>query len=320
MKNFPLITVVVPIYKVEQFLILCIESIIKQTYKNLEIILVDDGSPDNSGKICDEYAIIDSRIKVIHKTNGGLSEARNVAIDISKGEYITFVDSDDYLEILYIEKLYQAIIHNSSDIAICNFYFYKNTSKNLKVAFHIRGNITLTANEALKSLLYQKNIETSAWGKLFKKELWKTTRFPKGKLFEDISTIYKTFLDASRVTIIPDPLYIYRLRNDSIMGSKFNIKKMDAIYSSFEMVKGIQITGNSELITAAYCRYISMCFNILFQTKKDSKEEEYILNEIKKYRKKTLTDCHARLKTKIALLLSFGNTFVLRIIYSKINQ
>lgn len=320
MKNFPLISVIVPIYKVERFLSQCIDSIINQTYKNLEIILVDDGSPDRCGTICDEYAIKDSRIKVIHKTNGGLSDARNIAITTCQGKYITFVDSDDYLESTCIEKLYLAIMNTSSDIAICNFYLKKESSNNLKIAFRNKIDITLSNNDALKKLLYQNNIETSAWGKLFKKELWETTRFPKGKLFEDISTIYKTFLDASRIAIISNPLYVYILRDDSIMGSKFDTKKMQAIYSTHEMLEGIKKTEKEELITAAYCRYISMCFNILFQTEPKSNEEKYILNEIKKYRKKTLLDFHARLKTKIALLFSYGNISILRIIYSKINQ
>lgn len=320
MKDLPLISVIVPIYKVERFLPLCLNSIIEQTYKNLEIILVDDGSPDKCGAICDEYAIKDLRITVIHKINGGLSDARNVGITTSQGKYITFVDSDDYLESTCIEKLYLAIMNTSSDIAICNFYFKKESSNNLKIAFRNQIDITLSNNDALKNLLYQNNIETSAWGKLFKKELWETTRFPKGKLFEDISTIYKTFLDASRIAIISNPLYVYILRDDSIMGSKFDTKKMQAIYSTHEMLEGIKKTGKKELITAAYCRYISMCFNILFQTDPKSNEEKYILNEIKKYRKKTLLDFHARLKTKIALLFSYGNMSILRIIYSKINQ
>ena len=316
----PLISVIVPVYNVEKYLPMCVDSIIGQTYRNLEIFLVDDGSPDNCGRICDEYAQKDKRIKVIHKKNGGLSDARNVAIDIAKGEYITFVDSDDYLSLDFIEQLYLLAIQTDSEIAISNFFFFKEPKRELEVAYKKMPKMSVySSKEALCALLYQNNIETSAWGKLYKTSLWKEIRFPKGRLFEDIATIYKSFLLSKRIVTISLPLYYYRIRSDSIMGKEFYPKKMEAVTSSKMMLDDIFLLKDKELCKAATCRYVSMCFNILFQTTQKSKEEQFIYAEIKRYRWNIILDKNARFKSRVALILSFFGSHFLRFIYKFIN-
>ena len=212
--NKELISIIVPVYKVEKYIHKCIDSIINQTYSNLEIILVDDGSPDNCAKICDEYALKDERINVIHQKNMGLSEARNRGIQISKGKYIGFVDSDDYIEPTMFQDLYNALIDNNADISICNFYIINNKEKVLKNNFK---SINYTKIEALKEILLDKNIQSYAWNKLYKRELFKNIKYPIGKKYEDIGTTFYLFEKSNKISYIENPEYNYLNREDSIV-------------------------------------------------------------------------------------------------------
>lgn len=214
-----LISVVVPIYKVENYLKKAINSIINQTYKNIEIILVDDGSPDNCGNICDEYSKKDNRIKVIHKKNGGLSDARNVGVEIAKGEYILFIDSDDWIENNMIEELYKNIKYNNCDISICEFIEEDSNGKIIKSKKYDKEIIVFNNKEALKDLIIQKNITNHAWNKLYKRSLFDDIKYPKGQLMEDISTTYKLFEKSNRIVYQNIPLYHYIQRNTSILGN-----------------------------------------------------------------------------------------------------
>ncbi len=211
-----LISVIVPIYKVEKYLNRCINSIINQTYKNLEILLVDDGSPDNSGKICDEYAQKDKRIKVIHKQNGGLSDARNAALKIAHGDYIGFVDSDDYIKEDMFETLFKLSEENDADISIVSYY---ELIDDRLISVRDSGKLQIMDKlEAIKELLIDTKIQSYAWNKLFKKELFKDTIFPTGKNFEDIATTLILFEKCNKVVLLEEPKYYYLRRNDSIVG------------------------------------------------------------------------------------------------------
>ena len=209
-----LISIIVPVYKVEKYIHKCVSSIINQTYSNIEIILVDDGSPDNCAKICDEYALKDKRIKVIHQKNMGLSEARNRGIEISKGEYIGFVDSDDYIEPTMFQDLYNAIIDNDADISICNFYVISNKRKVAKNNFKRRN---FNKIEALKGVLLDKDIQSYAWNKLYKRELFENIKYPIGKKYEDIGTTFYLFEKSNKIAYIEKPEYNYLNREDSIV-------------------------------------------------------------------------------------------------------
>ena len=225
----PLISVVVPIYNVEEYLDKCVESIVNQTYENLEIILVDDGSPDNSPKKCDDWAKKDKRIKVIHKENGGLSDARNAAIDIAKGEYITFIDSDDYVENDYVEFLYKNLIDNNADISMGKQYVrYPNKTINTGS----ENKYVVNAHDCFDKLLYSEDFDVSAWAKLYKLDLFKNVRYPKGRVYEDSATTYK-LIDKSNVIVLNSkPVYDYIIREDSISNNSFTEKKMDMITSN----------------------------------------------------------------------------------------
>ena len=212
-----LISVIVPVYKVEKYLEKCIESVLKQTYTNLQIILVDDGSPDNCGKICDEYAKKDSRIEVIHKVNGGLSDARNVGIAKAKGKYIGFVDSDDYIKEDMYEILINLIKEYDADVSICNLYDVIDGKE------YIRNNENgiqeYSRLEILKEVLLDKNIQSYAWNKLYKKELFDEIKYPIGKKYEDIGTTFYVFEKCNKIVVTSKPEYYYLKRSDSLVNN-----------------------------------------------------------------------------------------------------
>ena len=228
-----LVTVIIPIYNVENYLHRCVDSILNQTYKNLEIILVDDGSPDNCGKISDDYALLDQRVKVIHKENGGLSDARNVGVDIAKGSYITFIDSDDWVHEDYIQKLYDLLIETNSDISMCDHI--RLSSQDIHLETGIEEIHEFTNYEALTKLTGKLYVQmVVAWGKLYKSHLFKSIRFPVGRLHEDEFTTYKLIYIAKKIVYTTTPLLYYWQREDSIMGSGFNLKKCNDIIDAFE--------------------------------------------------------------------------------------
>ncbi len=226
-----LISVIVPIYKVERYLKKCVETIMNQTYSNLEIILVDDGSPDSCGVICEELAKKDSRIKVIHKNNGGLSDARNEGIRTSTGEYLLFVDSDDFISYSMIETLYKSIKKNNADMVACGYkkVFSSGIVEEQQFSVKNREEI-LTGEDATKRLLYlMEPGMVVAWNKLERRELWKNMEFPVGKQHEDDFTTYRLMYNSSKVVLINDPLYYYTQREDSIIGTGFSLKSIDKI-------------------------------------------------------------------------------------------
>ena len=209
----PLISIIVPVYRVENYLRQCVDSLLAQTYQNLEIILVDDGSPDNCPTICDEYAQKDSRIQVIHKENGGLSDARNTGLDVAAGMYIGFVDSDDWVMPDMYDYLLHGILRYDAEISYCGFVNIRNDWMDYKTE---ESDKVYTAETALNELFFDR-LGNFAWNKLYKAELWNGIRFPVGRTFEDILTTYKLFERANRIAILKEPKYCYRIRQGSIM-------------------------------------------------------------------------------------------------------
>lgn len=232
------ISIVVPIYNVEKYLRKCIDSILNQTYHNLEIILVNDGSTDSSGDICNEYKNKDERIVVIHQENKGMSSARNAGIEIATGQYIGFVDSDDYIEKDMYERLFQNIIDYNADIAICGFVFEENNkivSKNFTNNVEVFDKAT-----ALEELLKDRKIHSYVWNKLFKRELWNDAKFKLGVAFEDIDIMYKLFKKANKIIYINSLEYYYVQRSTSIMhvhNSKFIFDRINVIVERYNELK-----------------------------------------------------------------------------------
>ena len=226
----PLISVIVPVYNVAEYLQECVDSIINQTYKNLEIILVDDGSTDACPDICDEYAKRDSRIRVIHKKNGGLSDARNAGLDICTGEWIGFVDSDDYIAHDMYEKLYYGAIVNSSDVAVCHFYCRDNGSSFNSSNFS-RKEIYTTKQDMICQMFSGGGGTLSTCLKLYERKIFSNLRFPKGINYEDAYIVLDVIKLTTCMVVLPDMLYFYRNRKGSITKTCYwNAKMWDGIF------------------------------------------------------------------------------------------
>ncbi|MCL1998618.1 MAG: LicD family protein [Turicibacter sp.] len=210
------ISIIVPVYNVEPFLRKCVKSLTAQTYTNLEIILIDDGSPDNSGRICDDLAADDSRIRVIHTENQGVSAARNTGLDHATGDFITFVDPDDYASPDMIEYLYSAMAEHSACMVSCDFYrLQKGKIKNPPHRYIME----LDGIDAIKETILR--AQNHMWGRLFKRELWKNRRFEKGrKLGEDLVALYKVFEACNKIILLPEPKYYYRIHANGVTSTK----------------------------------------------------------------------------------------------------
>ena len=225
MQN-PLISIIVPIYKVETYIKKCVDSILNQAYKNLEVILVDDGSPDNCGDICDEYSLIDNRVKTIHKKNGGLSSARNAGLDVASGDYIGFVDSDDWIESDMYESLYKTLTERKADISVCGRYIVEDGR--ITTISDTEEVQVFTKQEALSQLVLDEynGIKNFAWDKLYKKELFENIRYPEGKYYEDIFTTYKLFSLSNMIAEIKSPKYYYFLERIVFVAAILLVKDM----------------------------------------------------------------------------------------------
>ena len=213
--QYDLISVIVPVYNVGKALIdKCVNSIIRQTYCILEIILVDDGSTDDSGRICDLWASMDKRIEVIHRENGGLSAARNSGTCKAKGKYILYVDSDDWIEDNMVEFLYRAMVKTNSDMSICGIYSTNGEKKVPLLWFE--KDCVLTKEAAYAELIYNTKITSHAWNKMYKASIIKEFPFPVGKLYEDIRMMHTVFRACNKIAIVKDYLYNYYRRPESI--------------------------------------------------------------------------------------------------------
>lgn len=223
-----LISVIVPIYKVESYLNKCVESIVRQTYTDLEIILVDDGSPDNCPQMCDDWAAKDSRIKVVHKENGGLSDARNAGLAVATGEYISFIDSDDWIEPAFIEVLLHATTTTGADIAECATRLVSEDGKEL-YARGVAENETLDTVTALVRLVKEDCVFQTVWNKLYRREVIGDILFEKGKYNEDDYFTYQIFDRAKKIALVARPMYNYLQRGSSIMGIGYNPRRLEGL-------------------------------------------------------------------------------------------
>lgn len=227
-----LISVIVPIYGVEKYLNRCIESIVNQTYKNMEIILIDDGSPDQCPEICDRWVKKDQRIKVVHKKNGGLSDARNAGIKFMTGEYVAFIDSDDWIEKHMFQVLLHTIKETNADMCECEYQI--STGKQTK-SEHMEGLKVLTINkyEALKAVVDQE-IAPVVWNKLYRRKIVERVYFPEGKCNEDEFWTYKVVDRCQKVSKVNTVLYYYFKREESIINERYSLKRLDGLDGRYE--------------------------------------------------------------------------------------
>lgn len=301
-----LISVIIPVYNTQNYLKKCVESFLNQTYKNIEIILVDDGSTDKSPTICDEFEKKDKRVRVIHKINGGLSDARNVGISKSNGEYISFFDSDDYVDEDYISYLYSLVKKYNTEMAVCG---YKVINENGKVLSKIDGfeESAISKKEFYHRMLIETGITVSACFKLYKKNLYDNILYPVGKLCEDNGTTYKV-VDKVNGSIAYGNITkgYYVIHRGSIMRSKFSLKKMDMIELNDEMCDFL-LTKYNDLDDIILRRRIYSRFNVLRQIDfKDENTKELMMslvNYIKNHKKFILTNKFVPRRDKIACII-----------------
>lgn len=275
-----LISVIVPVYNVKPFLVECLDSIINQTYKNLEIILVDDGSNDGSEKICDEYKEKDDRIKVIHQRNRGLSVARNIGIEKSNGKYLTFVDSDDYIHKEMLEVLYENIKKYNCEISICNY------SNNEDLKIRDAKNIEIFDSlEKMLGQLYNKYgiCFGTAWGKLYKRNIFDSLRYPENKKYEDIFIIHKIYGQTKKLVFSNNSLYFYRIRENSLMNSKYSLNNLDELEAILDRMNFVKERNFEYFYARDFYRYVNALKRHYIQIKKYfPKEREklgYIIKE-----------------------------------------
>ena len=290
-----LISIIVPIYKTEKYLKRCVDSILRQTYKNLEVILVDDGSPDKSANICDEYQKADGRVRVIHKSNGGLSSARNAGLEVAKGEYIGFVDSDDYIENTMYEILIKACKKYQSKMACCGRYDeYEN--RETQISFVENEDEKWDAETAIKNLFLWNNIDSAAWDKIYARELWSEIKYPVGEISEDVPVTVKLIYLSGSIIHVGVPLYHYCHRDASITTSGYSEKDQAIIshaedlgswvsahcpkvyreYESFYMNQLMYVTGSYQMSSLNTRKKYS---NLYRANKKNLKEKKNIFIE-----------------------------------------
>lgn len=311
-----MISVIVPVYNVEKYLDQCIQSIIGQTYKDFELILVDDGSTDNSGKMCDTYKEYDNRIQVVHKKNGGLSDARNKGTELAIGTYVTYIDSDDYVSDDYLGTLYNLVVKYNADIAVTGIERFYDGDKPIGRSGR-RGENCFDGIEALKRVLYQNGMDTSACALLIKKEIAFINKFPISKYHEDDYTTYKYYLAAERVALSSSNQYYYRQRRSSIMHS-FGQASLDELDAADNLVNELEKIS-ADLGKAARAKKYSDYCQVLLSDNDIKKNEPNTYRRIKEfissYNFKMLLDNNARKKNRIAAMCMIMGEGILRKIY-----
>lgn len=278
----PYISVIVPVYKVEQYLNRCVSSILAQSYKNFELILVDDGSPDNCPRMCDEYAIHNSFIHVIHQENGGLSAARNAGLDWilknSNSEWVTFVDSDDWIHPQFLETMVNAAVTLDCDISMCQFRItekYSDTFEcNIRYDYSREKVVDIYENE--------KFIANGANAKLYKKELFKKIRYPVGKIHEDRFTTYKILFQYDKVAVVHYPLFFYFINYEGIIHSKWTLRRLDNIEAAEQQIKFFEEHG----LERPYWYTMKECIQLMVSSLREMKKYKEYNNESIAIRKK----------------------------------
>ncbi len=306
----PLVSIIVPVYNVEEELSECIESIINQTYEKIEVILVDDGSTDRSGEICEEYQKKDQRIKAYHKENSGISEARNYGIEHSNGEYIACVDSDDYIKKTMISSLVSLVLQNEAQIAVSPYQKFSDKSQLFEETVVETG--AVDSKEALIQLLYQNRVfHTGAHCKLYLRNLFEGIRYPAGISYaEDLGTTYKLIIKSARIAYTTEKLYGYRIREQSMMRQDFSEKKMACIPISKKLYSDI-CDIYPDIRDAVAVRAFNVNRAVYLQIPYSMKEErDLVWAEMKRYRKLVLINKKARILDRVMALCSYlGKSF-----------
>lgn len=311
MNSEPLVSVIIPVYNVEDYLRTCLDSVLNQTYKNLEIIIVNDGSTDASRSICEEYTKKDARCTLVNKANGGLSSAKNTGLEKVHGEWLTFVDSDDYVAPNYIQYMHGVSRRENAELVICQFQKVSNHSAQIKN--NPEKIKIMTPEQSIEMLLYKKGIYPSSWAKLYKTRLYESIRFPEHTNYEDLAVICQLMDQARSIAISNQKIYYYLDRKNSIMNDEFSKKKMQRIEVA-KSVKSYIEQYHPALYNAVCCRCFLAGLQALReipQNKKYSNEVEGAWSVIKEYRRDVVLDHDAKTSIRLMAVSSFlGKNFL----------
>lgn len=312
-NNSPLVSIIVPIYNVEKYLRKCLESILAQSYTNLEIILVDDGSTDESSKIIDEFQQMDTRIISVRQKNGGLSAARNTGLKMMTGNYVTFVDSDDEIKPNFVRDLLIAMDENEADIAVAPLEerFEDGHIKSTAAKYPSQ---VYNVEDGLAAMLQEKGFMLSTIAKMYKSCTLKNITFPVGKVYEDVGTTYKMFLNATKIVFIPEANYIYTQRKNSLVHEEFNSHKFDIIELTDEMCDTID-THFETLKNITNERRMRARFSVLRQIPNGHNREKELLKYLKKHQDWIFKNPKASTKDKIALRLALVSPKIFKTAY-----
>lgn len=298
-----LVSIIIPVYNVEQYLEKSVMSVIQQTYPYFEVILVDDGSTDRSAALCHELASQHAQIRVVHKENGGLSSARNEGLKFATGEYIVFLDSDDYVDEDYVSYLYDLIQTHQVLLSGCDLYkVFDGKITNV-------GNdevSVMTGKEAIERMCYHDLVDTSANAKMYHRSLIPYLHFPEGKLFEDIGTLYKVWLNCDKMAYGHKSKYYYNIRQNSIVTSSFNPKKMELLEMTDQMATAVtkQYPDLAEAVSRRQLYADFSTLNQLTNTKRHefTQEKQLVMQRIRKHRKGKFFAKRVPVRDKIALM------------------
>lgn len=318
--EYPLISIIIPVYNVEKYIDECVGSVCKQSYKNVEIILVDDGAKDTSGMMCDRWAEKDSRIQVIHKENGGLSDARNTGLKAALGEYVMFVDSDDILSDKIVECLYSSIRDSKAQISICDpIHLRPDDIPKYQASNEIK---VYNAEDALCEMMYQTSFLFSAWGKLYERRLFDSVSFPIGLLFEDVAIMYKLFAQCDKIVYLDAKLYGYLHRENSITTSKFTKRDCDILdicEKQVEFGRGFSQNVYCAAVTYQVVGALRVYLNAPY-TVEYAEKIKYSKDIIRSNLKEVLKNKRSRLKLRISLILFRTNKNLMRGIYAHVDR
>ena len=265
-EKTPELSIIVPIYKVEKYLEECIQSILGQTFTDFELILVDDGSPDACPQMCDAAAKKDSRVRVIHQKNGGLSAARNTGIEAARGNWLGFVDSDDFVAPDMYEKLYHAAVNAGADCAMCSVQLIHEDGSRMDTLQHWKVYGGDTGEDILKTITWQNNAPyLVAWNKLYRREVFRTLRYPVGRINEDVFVFAELFDTIKMVACVEQPLYFYRQRTGSIMQSKCTLRNLDEMWSFVHCFECFQRSDRMEMLPFVESRIFAKLTGVYYR-------------------------------------------------------
>lgn len=324
----PLISIIIPVFNLEKYIEKCVDSLLNQTYDNIEIILINDGSSDNSGALCDKLQSADCRVVSIHQPNEGVSRSRNKGLDIMKGEYVTFVDGDDYVSPDFVEVLYNAISATNADISTCGHYRV-NFDGSLNKIFSLSDNpeeiILLSGKDSIKNMFYGNICSASSGSKLYNKKFFKTLRFPDYVMGEDTFVVYHAFRDASVIAHTNKPLYYYVQHEMSVTNNKSNYFKFYDYVRLYDHIMSCDTNlKDKEYFLAIANRLIENNLWVYMKLRNCRGmfllEKKHIENNIRKYRKYVINNPRSEARIRAACLLSYGGMHALNAVYDKITK